>query len=67
MLAACRVAAYGGAPMPAAWIADLAARRPHLRLANVYGLTEYTSLSHTTAPRRRPRQPSAGPSWAPSS
>jgi long-chain acyl-CoA synthetase len=50
MLAACRIAAYGGAPMPAAWIADLAARRPRLRLANVYGLTEYTSLSHTTAP-----------------
>lgn len=42
----CRVAAYGGASMPAAWIEELAARWPDLRLFNSYGLTEFTSVTH---------------------
>jgi acyl-CoA synthetase (AMP-forming)/AMP-acid ligase II len=46
----CRVAAYGGASMPAGWIVELAARWPELRLFNCYGLTEFTSVSHLLAP-----------------
>jgi acyl-CoA synthetase (AMP-forming)/AMP-acid ligase II len=51
MLAACRVAAFGGSPMPEAWIRDLEARWPRLGLYNVYGLTEFTSLSHCLHPQ----------------
>ena len=50
MFAACRVAAFGGSPMPEAWIRDMEARWPRLRLHNVYGLTEFTSLSHCLQP-----------------
>jgi O-succinylbenzoic acid--CoA ligase len=39
-LGAWRVAGYGGAPMPEAAIEGLAARLPHLELANLYGSTE---------------------------
>jgi acyl-CoA synthetase (AMP-forming)/AMP-acid ligase II len=37
--------------MPSAWIDDLRARWPDLRLHNCYGLTEFTSVSHILAPR----------------
>ena len=46
----CRVATYGGASMPAAWIAELAGRWPELQLFNCYGLTEFTSVSHLLDP-----------------
>ena len=46
----CRVAAYGGSTMPSAWIDELAARWPHLRLFNCYGLTEFTSVTHVLGP-----------------
>ena len=36
--------------MPQAWIADIAARWPRLRLYNSYGLTEFTSVSHLLDP-----------------
>jgi acyl-CoA synthetase (AMP-forming)/AMP-acid ligase II len=49
-LAGCRVAVYGGAPMPASWIEELARRWPALRLFNCYGLTEFTSVSHLLDP-----------------
>ncbi|MGE0725136.1 MAG: AMP-binding protein [Alphaproteobacteria bacterium] len=42
-LSAWRVCGYGGAPMPEATIAGIAAGLPHLRLANLYGATETTS------------------------
>jgi acyl-CoA synthetase (AMP-forming)/AMP-acid ligase II len=42
-LGAWRVGAYGGAPMPEATIARLAAALPNLALANAYGATETTS------------------------
>ncbi len=45
-----RILAYGGAPMPPAWIEELAARWPALRPFNIYGLTEFTSLSHALEP-----------------
>jgi len=48
----CRVAVYGGAPMPAAWIRELAERWPALRLFNCYGLTEFTSVSHLLDPEQ---------------
>ena len=47
---ACRIACYGGSPMPAAWIDELAAAWPALRLYNCYGLTEFTSVSHILEP-----------------
>ena len=50
----CRVACYGGAPMPAAWIDELAARWPALALYNCYGLTEFTSVSHILEPSDLP-------------
>ncbi len=46
----CRIGAYGGASMPAAWIEELAGRWPHLRLFNCYGLTEFTSVTHLLTP-----------------
>jgi acyl-CoA synthetase (AMP-forming)/AMP-acid ligase II len=46
----CRVAVYGGAPMPRAWIEELAARWPGVGLFNSYGLTEFTSVSHLLGP-----------------
>ena len=42
-LAAWRIGAYGGAPMPRATIEALAARLPALTLMNAYGATETTS------------------------
>ncbi len=45
-----RILAYGGAPMPPAWIEELAHRWPALRPFNIYGLTEFTSLSHALEP-----------------
>lgn len=51
MLAECRIACFGGSPMPEAWIRDMGARWPGLALFNVYGLTEFTSLSHCLQPR----------------
>ena len=45
-----RILAYGGAPMPPAWIEELATRWPALRPFNIYGLTEFTSLSHALEP-----------------
>lgn len=42
-LSAWRVGAYGGAPMPAATIAELTQRMPQLMLMNCYGSTETTS------------------------
>ncbi len=42
-LAAWRVGAYGGAPMPVATIASLARTLPRLTLMNCYGSTETTS------------------------
>ena len=42
-LSAWRIGAYGGAPMPAATIARLAAKLPGLNLMNAYGATETTS------------------------
>ena len=38
-----RIGAYGGAPMPEATIAALAAQSPQLTLVNIYGSTETTS------------------------
>ena len=59
----CRVAVYGGAPMPTPWIEELARRWPSLRLFNCYGLTEFTSVSHLLAPElaRTRATPSGGP------
>ena len=42
-LSAWRIGGFGGAPMPAATIARLAEKLPHLRLMNAYGATETTS------------------------
>ncbi len=53
----CRVLAYGGSPMPVAWIDELLRTWPHMRLFNVYGLTEFTSATHVLGPdevRSRP-------------
>ncbi len=46
----CRILAYGGSPMPPAWIEELHARWPAMRPFNIYGLTEFTSLSHALLP-----------------
>jgi len=54
IFSACRIACYGGSPMPEAWIQDIASRWPHLRLYNSYGLTEFTSVSHLLDPRDLP-------------
>jgi acyl-CoA synthetase (AMP-forming)/AMP-acid ligase II len=35
-----RIAAYGGAPFPSAWVDGLRARMPQMRLFELYGLTE---------------------------
>jgi acyl-CoA synthetase (AMP-forming)/AMP-acid ligase II len=48
--AGCRILAYGGSPMPPGWIRELHARWPALRPYNIYGLTEFTSLSHALEP-----------------
>jgi acyl-CoA synthetase (AMP-forming)/AMP-acid ligase II len=50
----CRLACYGGSPMPSAWIEELAARWPALGLYNCYGLTEFTSVSHMLEPSDLP-------------
>ena len=46
----CRVACHGGSPMPQAWIGEIAARWPWVRLYDCYGLTEFTSVSHILRP-----------------
>jgi long-chain acyl-CoA synthetase len=51
MFAECRIACFGGSPMPEAWIHDMGSRWPGLGLFNIYGLTEFTSLSHCLQPR----------------
>jgi long-chain acyl-CoA synthetase len=57
----CRVLAYGGAPMPVAWIDELVHAWPHMRLFNVYGLTEFTSVTHILGPEEvRTRPDSVG-------
>ncbi|HEY1368978.1 MAG TPA: class I adenylate-forming enzyme family protein [Gaiellaceae bacterium] len=58
--ARCRVLAYGGSSTPPAWRGELAARWPHLRLFDVYGLTEFTSISHVVGPADEPRPGSIG-------
>jgi long-chain acyl-CoA synthetase len=50
IFSACRVACYGGSPMPPAWVEEFTARWPALRLYNCYGLTEFTSVSHILEP-----------------
>jgi long-chain acyl-CoA synthetase len=50
MFGACRIACFGGSPMPESWIRDMEARWPGLGLFNIYGLTEFTSLSHCLQP-----------------
>jgi acyl-CoA synthetase (AMP-forming)/AMP-acid ligase II len=50
MFSRCRIACFGGSPMPESWIREMAARWPALGLFNIYGLTEFTSLSHCLAP-----------------
>ena len=50
IFSACRIACYGGSPMPEAWIEHIASRWPELRLYNSYGLTEFTSVSHLLHP-----------------
>lgn len=47
---ACRILAYGGATTPPAWRAELERRWPHARLYDIYGLTEFTSLTHALGP-----------------
>jgi acyl-CoA synthetase (AMP-forming)/AMP-acid ligase II len=42
-LSAWRIGGFGGAPMPAATIAGLSDKIPHLQLMNAYGATETTS------------------------
>ncbi len=57
----CRVLAYGGSSMPVAWIDELLQAWPHLRLFNVYGLTEFTSATHILGPEEvRGRPDSVG-------
>lgn len=49
-LSAWRIGGFGGAPMPPATIAALAARLPGLTLMNIYGSTETTSPVTLTPP-----------------
>lgn len=58
-LSAWRVCGYGGASMPEATIAGLAARLPGLRLANLYGATETTSPTTVMPPGGTERHPDA--------
>lgn len=46
----CRVLAYGGSTTPPAWRAELEQRWPRARLYDIYGLTEFTSISHALGP-----------------
>jgi acyl-CoA synthetase (AMP-forming)/AMP-acid ligase II len=55
--ARCDVLGYGGASTPPAWRAELAARWPHLRLFDLYGLTELTSLTHALQPEDAAARP----------
>lgn len=59
-LEAWRVGAYGGAPMPEATIARLAAALPNLALANAYGATETTSPATIMPPGDTTRGASVG-------
>jgi acyl-CoA synthetase (AMP-forming)/AMP-acid ligase II len=55
------VLAYGGSAMPVAWIDELLHTWPHVRLFNVYGLTEFTSVTHILGPEEvRARPDSVG-------
>ena len=57
----CRVLAYGGSAMPVAWIDELLQTWPHMRLFNVYGLSEFTSATHILGPEEvRARPDSVG-------
>lgn len=46
----CRIAGYGGSLTPPAWLDELRARWPAMGLYNIYGLTEFTSMSHILSP-----------------
>ena len=46
----CRIAAYGGSLTPPAWLDELGERWPAMGLYNIYGLTEFTSMSHVRSP-----------------
>lgn len=66
-LSSWRVCGYGGAPMPEATIAGLAAGLPGLRLANLYGATETTSpppSCRRAAPRPGPTASACRCRWA---
>jgi acyl-CoA synthetase (AMP-forming)/AMP-acid ligase II len=56
-LSAWRVGGYGGAPMPAATIAELARKCPGLGLMNAYGATETTSPATIMPPGMTARHP----------
>jgi long-chain acyl-CoA synthetase len=56
-LRAWRIGAFGGAPMPEATIAALAAALPNLTLVNAYGATETTSPTSIMPPGRNTRYP----------
>jgi acyl-CoA synthetase (AMP-forming)/AMP-acid ligase II len=55
----CRTFGYGGATTPPAWRAELEARWPHLRLYDLYGLTEFTSLTHALRPEDAASRPAS--------
>jgi acyl-CoA synthetase (AMP-forming)/AMP-acid ligase II len=56
-----RVAAYGGAPMPAATLAAITARLPGLQLCEVYGMSETAGvISAVTDQRHQPATGSVG-------
>jgi long-chain acyl-CoA synthetase len=50
-LSAWKIGGYGGAPMPAATIAEITRRAPHVGLMNGYGATEATSPQTMGPPR----------------
>jgi long-chain acyl-CoA synthetase len=56
-LSSWRLGGYGGAPMAAAMIAELARRLPHLDLMNAYGATETTSPATLMPPAETAARP----------
>ena len=56
-LSAWRIGAYGGAPMPEATIAALAAQTPGVTLVNIYGSTETSSPAVMMPLGEGPRRP----------
>ena len=52
-----RIGGFGGAPMPEATIARLAAHLPHLKLVNIYGSTETTGPVTLLPPGDAARHP----------